>query len=137
MPTFRHGKLTVFKVADNTATLRDISNVCRSVNFPRPVDTAETTAFGSTVKTYVIGIPGASFSVQGMFDLTVDGYFNGILGQELAVAFEYGPEGSTVTRRKYTGNCYLSNYSVSGSVSDMVQFNADFQITGSITVGTY
>lgn len=137
MPTFRHGKFTVFKITDSGSTLRDISNVLKEVNFPRQADTAETTAFGSTVKTYVIGIPGATFNVSGMFDLTVDGYLSGIYGQEASVPFEYGPEGSTTGRRKYTGNCYLTNYQLTGSVSDMVGFTADFQITGAITQTVY
>lgn len=133
MPTFRHGKLTVFKITDAAATLRDISDVLREVSFPRQADTAETTAFLSTVKTYVIGIPGASFNCSGMFDLTVDGYLNGIYGMEAARAFEYGPEGSATGRRKFTGSAYLTNYQISGSVSDMVSFTCDWQITGAIT----
>lgn len=137
MPTFRHGKLTVFKIEDSGAVLRDISNALREVNFPRTADTPETTAFGSVNKSYVVGIPGGSFSCSGMFDLTVIGYLDGIYGQEATSTFEYGPEGSTAGRRKYTGEVLLSNLNVSGSVSDMVAFTADFVVSGAITVTTW
>lgn len=137
MATFRHGKNTNFQISDSVPTVRDISNVLKDVSFPRQVDTAETTAFTSTIKTYVIGIPGATFSCSGMFDLTVDGYLNSILGQETATPFVYGPEGSTVTRRKFTGNAYITNYTISGTVSDMVGFQLDMQITGAITATVY
>src|SRR5436189_231694 len=137
MPTFRHGKNTVFKITDSGGSLRDISNVLREVGFPRQADTAETTAFGSTVKTYVLGIVGATFSVSGMFDATVDGYLNGIYGMEAARAFEYGPEGSTAGYTKYTGSAFLTNYQESGSVSDMVSFSAEFQVSGAITRTTW
>lgn len=137
MPTFRHGKLTHFEIADSGDVSRDISTVLRDVSLARVIDSAETTAFKSTVKTYVIGIPGATFSVSGMFDLTVDGYFNGISGLEAARAFIYGPEGNAAGRRRISGDAYLTNYSISGSVSDMVSFQADFQVTGDITVDTF
>ena len=136
MATFRHGKNTYFAIDDSGATLRDISNVLRDQSLSRQIDTAETTAFLSTNKTYVIGIPGSSFNVSGMFDLTVDGYLNGIMGLETAVDFEYGPEGNTASRRKVSGQCYLTSLSYSGSVSDMVSFTADFMVTGAVTVGT-
>jgi hypothetical protein len=137
MPTFRHGKNTRFSIQDSAGTLRDISDVLREVSMPRQIDTPETTAFLSAYKTFVIGIPGATFNVSGMFDLTVDGYLNGIYALETARNFEYGPEGNTATRRKFTGACYLTNYQISGSVSDMVSFSADFQITGAVTAGVY
>lgn len=137
MPTFRHGKSTNFQITDSGAVNRDISDACRSVNFPRPIDMAETTAFGSTVKTFVPGIPNATFDVQGMFDATYDGYLAGLLGFTTASTFIYGPEGSTSGRIKYTGSCYLMSYNVSGSVSDMVSFSATFQISGAITRTTF
>lgn len=137
MPTFRHGKNTFFSIADSGSTARNISDVLRDVSLARQIDTAETTAFTSTNKSYVIGIPGSSFSVSGMFDLTVDGYLNGIMGLESARAFVYGPEGNTATRRRITGSAYLTSLNYSGSVSDMVSFTADFMVTGPVTVDAF
>jgi hypothetical protein len=136
MPTFRHGKNTYFAIEDSGDVSRDISTVLRDVSLGRQIDTAETTAFQSTNKSYVIGIPGSSFNVSGMFDLTVDGYFMGIMGLEDARAFIYRPEGNTSGRREITGSAYLSSYNISGSVSDMVSFTADFTVTGAVTVTT-
>lgn len=137
MPTFRHGKNTDFQIQDAGGVLRTISNVLKDVSMPRQIDTAETTAFTSGAKTFVIGIPGATFSISGMFDLTVDGYLNGIYAMEAARNFVYGPEGPTTTRRKFTGACYLTDYSLSGSVSDMVGFTGQFQISDAVTATVY
>jgi molybdopterin biosynthesis enzyme len=137
MPTFRHGKNTFFSITDSGSAVRNISDVLKDVSLSRQIDTAETTAFTSTNKSFVIGIPGSSFSCSGMFDLTVDGYLNGIMGLEDARAFVYGPEGNTATRRRVSGSCYLTNLSYSGSVSDMVSFTADFQVTGPVTVDVF
>lgn len=137
MPTFRHGRNTVFKVQDSTGTLQDISNVMRDVSLPVSIDTPETTAFGSGTKTYVIGIKDAKLSGSGMFDAATDAILQGIFGMEAARGFEYGPEGSTATRVKYSGSLYLTGYTISGSVSDMVAASFEFQITGDVTRGTW
>lgn len=137
MPTFRHGKSTVFKVDNSGGTLTDISNSLTDVSFPQSVDTAETSAFGSSAKTYVVGLTDASISVSGMFDATVDAHLNGILAQAATVSFEYGPEGSTSGFVKYTGEAILTSYEKSGAIGDMVSFSAEFQVSGAVTRGTY
>ena len=137
MPTFRHGKSTVFKVDNSGGTLTDISNTLTDVSFPQSVDTAETSAFGSSAKTYVVGLTDATISVSGMFDATVDAHLNGILGQAATVSFEYGPEGSTSPNVKYTGECILTSYEKSGAIGDMVSYSAEFQVSGAVTRGTY
>lgn len=137
MPTFRHGRNTVFKVQDAANTLTDISPVLKDVSLPISADTPETTAFGSTNKTYVIGIKDGRFSCSGMYDATVDALLSGIFGFETARTFEYGPEGSTTGRVKYTGSVFLTSYSVSGSVADMVAASCEFQVTGALTRTTW
>jgi len=137
MPTFRHGKSTVFKVDNSGGTLTDISNSLTDVSFPQSVDTAETSAFGSSAKTYVVGLTDATISVSGMFDATVDAHLNGILAQAATVSFEYGPEGSTAGFVKYTGEAILTSYEKSGAIGNMVSFSAEFQVSGAVTRGTY
>jgi hypothetical protein len=141
MPTFRHGKTTYFAITDISGALRDISTALREVNFPETADTAETSAFGTQDKTYVVGLVGRTFDLSGMFDATVDGYLAGILGQDIASpytgAFEYGPEGNVATRVKYTGVALCASYGRTNSISDMVGFTASFQVTGAVTRGTF
>ena len=137
MPTFRHGKSTVFKVDNSGGTLTDISNTLTDVSFPQSVDTAETSTSGSSAKSYVVGLSDATFSISGNFDATVDAHLAGILGQAASVSFEYGPEGSTATYVKYTGECYLTSYEKSGAIGDVVTYSAEFQVTGAVTRGAY
>ena len=137
MPTFRHGKSAVFKIDDSGGTLRDISNVCNSVTFPRDADVLETTSFGSSDRTYIVGFKNGTISIEGSYDATVDGYLAGILGATDTVSFEYGPEGSTSTYVKYTGEAILTSYETSAGVNDVVAFTAEFQISGAVTRGAY
>jgi hypothetical protein len=137
MPTFRHGKSTVFKVDNSGGSLTDISNTLTDVGFPQTVDTAETSTFGSSAKSYVVGLTDSSLSISGNFDATVDAHLAGILGQSASVSFEYGPEGSTAGFVKYTGEALMTSYEKSGAIGDVVSYSAEFQVTGAITRGTY
>jgi hypothetical protein len=137
MPTFRHGKNAVFKVDNSGGSLTDISNTLNSVSFPREIETLETTSFGSSNRSYVVGFQDATISIEGSFDATVDAHLAGILGQEASVSIEYGPEGSTSPNVKYTAEAFMTSYESSAGVGDIVTFSAEFQITGAITRGTY
>jgi len=128
MPTFRHGKSTVFKVDNAAGSLTDISNTLTDVSFPQSVDTAETSAFGSSAKSYVVGLSDATLSISGNFDATVDAHLAGVLGQAASLSFEYGPEGSTSTYVKYTGECYLTSYEKSGAIGDVVTYSAESEM---------
>ena len=135
MPTFYHGKSTNFSLDDAGGTSRDLSDVLVSVDFPEIVETAETTAFGATSKSYIVGLRDATISISGLFDATVDGY---IIGTEPATrTFIFGPAGSTSGYVKYTGECILTNYSVSSPVGDVVTFSLDLQCTGGVTRTTF
>ena len=135
MPTFVHGKSTDFQVDDTGGTIRDISNTLTSVDFPETIDTAETTAFGATSKSYIVGLRDASISISGIWDATVDGYFIGT--EPASRSFVYGPVGSTSGNVKYTGEAIMTSYGISNPVGDSVTFSADFQVTGDVTRGTY
>ena len=134
MPTFTTGKSAVFKIDDTSGTERTISDVLTSVDFPETTDTAEVTAFGASSRSYIVSLESATISISGMYDATVDGYLKG--GAEPASrSFEYQPTG-TGGESKYTGECILTNYSLSSPVGDVVTFSADFQVTGAVTRGT-
>jgi len=137
MPTFRHGKSTTFKIDDSGGTLRDISNTLTDVSFPRSIDTAESSSFGDSAKQYVVGLSDSTISISGNFDATTDGFLAGVVGVASTLSYEYGPEGSTAGFRKFTGECILTSYEVSGAIGDVVTYSAEFQVTGAVTLGTY
>jgi predicted secreted protein len=142
MPTFRHGKNTVFKIDNAAGTLVDISTSCDNVSFPRTIDTGDTSAFGTSAKTYVVGLSDSKISVSGKFDATTDAQIAAVIaaidaGTLASATFEYGPEGSTTGRVKYTGECLVTSYEISASVSDMVPFSLELQVTGAVTRTTF
>lgn len=134
-----HGKKSKFEIDNSAGTPVDISAFCEEVSLSRDIETAETTTFGDNAKEYIIGLTDATISVSGKFDAagasTVDSVFSGILGQDASVTFAYTPGGGAAssTNPKYTGECYLTSYEVSGSVGDVTSFSASLQCTGAIT----
>lgn len=142
MPTFRHGKNSNFQLDNSAGSLVDLSTYINEVSFPREIETGETTAFGQSAKSYIVGLSDATFSVSGMFDATIDAHITGVIsaldaGTLATASFVYGPESSTSTRIKYSGECLITSYEVSGAVGDVVTFSMDLQCTGAITRGTF
>ena len=135
MPTFVHGKSTDFAIDDTGGTSRNISDTLNDVSFPQTIDTAETTAFGASNKSYIVGLKDTTISVTGIWDSTVDGYLSGT--EPASRTFIYGPAGSTSGNVKYTGEAIMTNYSQANPVGDVVTFTADFQVTGAVTRTTY
>ena len=135
MPTFAHGKSTDFALDDTGGTSRSLANTLTDVSFPQSIDTAETTAFGSTNKSYIVGLKDTTISVSGLWDATIAGYLSGT--EPASRSFIYGPAGSTGGNVKYTGEAIMTNYSVSNPVGDVVTYSVDLQVTGAVTRGTY
>ena len=141
MPTFRHGRNAFFEVDDSGGTPRDLTAMLRETALPRTVDTAETSAFGTFDKTFVVGMREGRLTIGGMFSAAaatdVDPVLAGILGQEASVTFTYGPEGNTAGYTKYTGEAYLTSYEINAAIGDMVSLTGEFQITGTVTRTTF
>ena len=134
MPTFRHGKNINVYIDEY-----DFSTYFNDVSASTSVDTAETSAFGTSAKTYVVGHRDGTVSLGGMFEGTAstgtDQYFASVLGsatkQKVIVAVEGHSNG--------TGAIMLqaddTSYEVSSAIADIVQASAEFQSTDAVEHG--
>lgn len=134
---FVHGKSAAFKLDDSGGTLRDLSAYLMEVSFPETIETADVTAFGSSSKSYIVGLKDATISLTGKWDSTFDGYVAGVLGQTASLSFEYGPAGTTAGNVKYSGECYVTSYNIGSPVGDAVSASVELQVTGAVTRGTW
>ena len=134
--SFVHGKDSVFKVAGT-----DLSAYINSVDVDQSVDMAETSTMGVEAQTYISGLSDGKISIAGFYDSTgtsgPDAVLFPLVGSDTSSTFEFGPEGSTTGKQKYTGSCFVTSYKFSAPVGDVVGFTADFQITGAVTKATY
>ena len=134
---FVHGKSAVFKLDNSSGSLVDYSAYLEEVSMPRSVETAETTTFGSSAKSYITGLSDATISISGKFDSAADATLAAVLGQAATLSFEYGPAGSTAGLIKYSGECIMTSYEIGASVGDAVTASVELQVTGTITRGTW
>lgn len=131
----QHGSKAVFKVQDSGGVVRDLSAFLSEETLDRVADTAETSAFGQTSKSYIPGLKDGTISLGGNYDAVATTGIAVVLEGILAMSrtFEFHPAGVVTGERKYTGSCIETKFNVSSPVNDKVSVSAEFQITGDVT----
>lgn len=137
-----HGKDSYFGVEDSTGTtLRNLTPYITSIDFNQENDTHDDTTMGAEGHTFRPGLTNGTIAVAGIWDKTAttgaDTVLQSLVGVEITVGFEYGPEGNTAGMVKKSGECVLSSYNESAPVADLVTWTANFQISGSVTKGVF
>lgn len=164
MPTFTHGKATNLFISDGTtvptvpgsgaiavAKIYNISTYSKEVSFPARMDTAETSTFGTSTKTYVQGLADRTITFSGSWEgvaaaltdtstanaTSFDALMSGLIGAANPIVFAYAPVGIAASAIKYYGSGILTDYSVSGSIGSLVEFSAAIQVSGAVSRGTF
>lgn len=125
---FIHGKNAgvVHGVNDLTSYLNDAS-------VSQDIETAETTAFGNSAKTYIVGLRDATISASGMFDGSanaVDAILTSSIGSNTLAPMIVAPSGLTGGERAYILQAKTTSYEVSSPVGDVVSVSFDAQADG-------
>jgi len=130
---FTHGKNTGVFVGPG-----NLSPFFNEASASQDVETAETTAFGSNAKTYIIGLKDGTVSVSGMFDGdqdSVDEQIEGVLGAEAASVATIAPEGVAIGKVSYSCAARKTSYEISSPVGDVVATSLSIQADGGIDRG--
>ena len=99
---------------------------------------ADTTAMGDTAQSVLKGIPGGgTIKVTGLAAAgTTDVGSLGTRAQaSTSHAFLYYPEGTGVGKGKITGTAYCTSYTQSAAFGGVVQWTAQFAVTGAVVFG--
>jgi len=133
MPNFIHSKVVNFQIstAGIGTSLTDISEYCDKVDFPQTSETAETSCFGNTNKTFIAGLKTGTISLDGYWDINIDSVLDSIVGT--IQSFQYMPQGLGSGNIVYTGNVLCTSYSPPGDITAAVKFTSAFNITGPVT----
>lgn len=123
MATFTHGL--------NTRLLLDgleITQFFKSAGIDRSKDTVETTAFGSTSKTFIPGLMDATASLDGMLEgSTIDAQLAAVLAATASQPFTFWPEGTALGNYGEGLLAIQTAYALSTSTDDVSQISAQFQ----------
>ena len=131
---FRYGAKAVV-----TVNAVDISAYCDDAGLDIGVETAETTTFSATWKTFIEGLASAKFSLKGNFDPTAStgpaAVLTGLIGGGPKTVV-FSPAGTVATELKRTVSAILTAYAETSPVGGKVTFTATFQGTGAVTFGS-
>jgi len=129
---FDLGNKAVLKVADSGDVLRDHSQYLTGGTFTREVNALEATHLGDEDEKFLPGLKNSTFSEEGDFDPTIDGWLDGIRGHA-DQAFEYYPRGEASGMPKYAGVCMITSYEDSAETGELGKISAEFQVSGAVT----
>lgn len=124
MPTFRHGKNTAVLVNEF-----DFSEFFNEATASLSVETAETTTFGNSAKTYVVGLKDATASLSGLFEGSAtgtDAEFSAAIGTNNTLV-TIGVEDAIGARRAMVMKAINTTYEISSPVADVVSMSAELQ----------
>lgn len=134
MPTFRHGKSTRIYV-----DAYDFSGYFNTASASTNVDTAETSAFGDSAKSYIVGHTDGTVSLGGMFEGTAstgtDQYFESVLGASTKQKVIIANEGHVLGGRIVALESDTTSYEVSSPIGDVVQASVEFQASEGVGHG--
>lgn len=139
-PTFRHGKDA--RVVVNQANLSQILNDASVAN---GVDKAETSVFGQSVKSYMVGLSDATVTYSGLFDGSTSSALGAtpkmhqvlydIAGTTSVAVNTYMPEGDTIGRRAMLFSGVVTNLSLNTPQADVVSCEFEQSVSGTFTAG--
>ena len=130
----------------------NISPYINDISFPQAIDAAETTSFNvAGVKSYIVGLKGYTVTFSGHYDGSstilgqaggLDAIFQTMLTYQNTpgtfISFVYGPSDpgafvGTTGSPKYFGQGVLTKYDLKSSVSGVVTFDGELQVTGAVS----
>jgi hypothetical protein len=131
---YRHGRST-----DVILGKYDISRYLNEASASMSLETAETSTFGTSAKTYIMGMNDATVSLSGLFDgdvNAVNAVFEDIINNDLTPAFTISYDGGLgIGNSCSLGVAKQTSYEISAPVSDVVSVSGEFQVTGGIRQG--
>jgi hypothetical protein len=134
--SFFDSQVSVFKITDTGSTLRDVSASIVSIEgLPGPRELNEATPLNQAGHKYHPTLENGPINLEVIFDDTAntgsDTVFGPLRTHTAAVAFEYYPKGGSSP--KYSGNCWVRNYSIQTRVGSLLTARVELQVDGQVT----
>jgi len=142
MTVFQDSQDSVFLIKDTGGDQRDISPYIIAVDgLPGPRKLSEASALGDGGTKWHPGLEDVPFTIEMYWskDALVgpDTIFGPLRTHTAAVEFEYGPEGQGSGDIKYSGTCWIRNYTAPTRVGNLVFAKAECQVNGQVARGTF
>jgi hypothetical protein len=127
MPTFIHGKNTAVYVDEF-----DLTSYFTDVSITQENEVAETTAFGDTNKSYLLGLRAGTLSMSGMWSADTDGSdeeLQALLGNATTPLLTVREGAAAIGGSAVIAQANETSYAISSPVADVHTVSADFECT--------
>jgi len=132
-----HGKNAVIQLDNGAGSLTAITAYLSKSSLERMRETAETTVFGLSDKTYIAGLKDATFSGEGNFDPALDLILSDDIGDNAATkTLQFDPQGSGSGLPRYSVECWCTKYSIDTDIGSKGGCSFELQCTGAVTRST-
>jgi len=123
------GNSGIVKLVTDGGSLATVAEV-RSFNIDETADTIESTSMGDPARAYLAGFKTATISLECYWDSTDSAQDD--LDVSSKIDFQIYPNG-VGTGKKYVGEGFVTDKSISVSFDGMVEASFSIQVTGAVT----
>lgn len=116
----------------------DLSSYFNNADISQTVEPAESTTFGASAKSYIVGLRDGTIALAGLFDGAVDAVDEEIkaaLASATDPVLTFAPKVTAVGDKCYLAAGKITNYSITSPVADIVSINTQIQASGGIDNG--
>ena len=127
MPTFIHGKNTAVYIDEF-----DLTSYFTDTSIALDNDVSETTAFGDTNKSFILGTRGGTLSMSGMWAADTDGSdeeLQALLGNSTTPIITVREGAAAIGSRAVIAQANETSYAITNPIADVVTVSADFECT--------
>ena len=139
--SFKPGYQGYFSLDTAAGTPTNVGPYIDTVSVSQSTETLDVSALGTVSKAFISGMNDGSISFSGPYDVAIATHLSGVKAAQAAgtagFSWEWGPGGSVASQAKVSGECYLTSYDLSTSVSGRAEYSATLQISGAVTNGAY
>jgi hypothetical protein len=127
----KHGRLSELWVADAGGTFKNWHQYLDKINHPQTVDNPETTVFGKTAKTRIVGLEDTKLSVSGPRDVAFETMAYEIKGS--ARAYKYFPAGSATGESQLFGTLLFGSYDPESGAEEANKCAVEMEVSDAVT----
>lgn len=137
-----HGKNAFIEIDDAVGNPQNLSTFFKQVTDAKSYDMADTSTFGQSAKTMILGMNDETIDITGVFDITLNTHMVNLLaaldsGTLPTCTVTVGPAGNGTGKLKTSRECLVKTYSWVASTSSEITVTINFQRTGPTTESVF
>ena len=131
----------IFQITDTGGGLRDVSPYLTDASLKLLRELIDSVAAGDGGYRFQPGLQKSTIELDFLWseDANVgpDVVFGGLYTHTAATAWDMGAEGKSTGDIKYSGNCWVESWEITGKVAGLMSGHASIKIDNTVTRGTY